>query len=141
MHDHLQHNDQQAGTIYSKSLEARTTGQTAKQTTKYLVIKEWNVRFPIPAGLEDNLYYQKLDSQEFEAYEILSNTIDLDNCAPISVFRTQKSGFGTITIDNFYYGQRKGVQACDTQASEKQREAAEVQERLAQALEKLEKNP
>lgn len=111
------------------------------ETTQYLVIKEWDVRFPLPNGLENDLYYQKLANNDEETYEILSHSVDLDNCAPISVFRTQKSGFGNITIDNYHYGQRKGAQACDTTDSTRQQQAANVQERVSQALEKLESNP
>lgn len=123
----------------SQTNNNQSTANDPSEDGKYLVIKEWGVRAKLLDELQDDIsYVVEEDTDHGISIVLRSQKVDLDNCAPISMIRNEREGFGDIKIGNYYYGIRKGVLACDVLDSPAQQEAAAVQEKLSEALRTLE---
>ena len=105
---------------------------------KYLVIKEWGVRFLLPEELRGDIYYIEEKDKEYETVSIRSRSVDLDNCAPIAVIRTQKENLGNVQVGDKYFGFVEGVQLCEQQTDPREANAARVEKKIYQALHSLE---
>lgn len=106
---------------------------------KYLVIKEWGVRFLLPEDLRGDVSYISRNNQEIETFAIVSRSVDLEDCAPIAITRTQKVGFGNLKIGDHYFDFLKAPAACDSQENIRQKKAVEMQNKIHSLLSTLEK--
>jgi hypothetical protein len=114
---------------------------------KYLVIKEWGVRFEVPNNLKDKIRYSVLENKP--------NSIEIDTtdfpegagCPSFGVERTTQKvensidpeGFDSssvVKLDDYYYSRITGFIACSNDDSVQQH-AADVQRELYEATAKL----
>lgn len=117
------------------------TPQTPTDLTeggKYLVIKEWGVRFPVPDDYRSDIQYAARPG-EGDTFFFEVKSVDLDNCAPLAIVRTSEANLGNVKIDNHYFGFVQGAQACDRSDSQHQLKASQAQQKLYESLLKLEK--
>jgi hypothetical protein len=113
----------------------QTTAPAASSQTNnsYLVIKEWGVRFKLPEDLKGKVNYFHRNGAP-ESYAINDPDVELDNCAPISLDRTNQSNAGYRKVGQYYYVAIAGAQACDTSESTRQQNANKVQDELKAAI-------
>ena len=124
------------GWKYWQTQKTNTTQKDPTEGGKYLVIKEWGVRFRLPEDLRGTISYKAV-SADYPSFQLISNGVDLDSCAPLSISRLQKGGVSHKKIGDSYYEFINGAHACDLESSVRQISAAAVQESLFRALNSL----
>jgi hypothetical protein len=122
-------NNQKDSTVVNSYTSAST-----QDNNDYLVIKEWGVRFKLPTNLIAKLKYFQRNSAGRNSYAIDDPSVELENCAPVSLDRTAQPNLGYKKIGEYYYAAVLGAQACDTAESIRQQAANRVQEEIKGAI-------
>jgi hypothetical protein len=107
-----------------------STSASTKNNSDYLVIKEWGVRFKLPADVIGKVKYFQRNNTERDSYAIDDPSVELENCAPISLDRSEQANPGYKKVGEHYYVAVLGAQACDTAESSRQQAANRVQEEI-----------
>lgn len=156
--------DNKTKTTQKNSAQQATSGQSSSQKPasdpseggKYLVIKEWGVRFLYPSKVATNsLRYDYNTENQGEGLTSVGFDSVQDNlagCIPFRIWRQKGSQTsnaasekieikGPVTINGFSYTWAIGASACDTQNAQRTKDAQEIQAELSDNLNKLEAVP
>ncbi len=155
------------GWKYWQDHHSSKTNSTTQKTNdpseggKYLVIKEWGVKMPLSAHLQNiKLQYELKttnDTYKFEYATFLSNAdSDLSSCLNISVNKQVTSSLpanfsptngpdspqkvsSKVVIEDYTYYENRNAAFCDVAESERTKRAEATMDEISQAIASLQK--